>query len=94
MGQFIGTPEYMSPEQADLVTGDIDDIDTCSDVYLLGVLLYELLIGAVPFDDEEPVTITAKLADMGESALEVADRRRTGPAGLRRLGTGDLNWLL
>src|SRR5216684_6964037 len=46
-GQIVGTPEYASPEQADTMTGDIDE---SSDVYSLGVLLYELLIGAVPFD--------------------------------------------
>jgi serine/threonine protein kinase len=44
-GQFVGTPEYISPEQADVVT---NDVDTSSDVYSLGVLLYELLVGAVP----------------------------------------------
>ncbi|SPE28920.1 putative Calcium/calmodulin-dependent protein kinase [Candidatus Sulfopaludibacter sp. SbA3] len=46
-GQFVGTPEYISPEQADVVT---NDVDTSSDVYSLGVLLYELLVGAVPND--------------------------------------------
>ena len=46
-GQLVGTPEYASPEQADTTTGDVDE---SSDVYSLGVLLYELLIGAVPFD--------------------------------------------
>jgi serine/threonine protein kinase len=46
-GQMVGTPEYASPEQAEVVTGNVDET---SDVYSLGVLLYELLIGAVPFD--------------------------------------------
>jgi serine/threonine protein kinase len=49
-GQIVGTPEYASPEQADTMTGDVDET---SDVYSLGVLWYELLIGAVPFDTGE-----------------------------------------
>jgi eukaryotic-like serine/threonine-protein kinase len=50
IGQFIGTPEYMSPEQAEM-TGV--DIDTRSDVYTLGVMLYELVAGVLPFDGEK-----------------------------------------
>ena len=107
-GQFVGTPEYISPEQADLVS---NDVDTSSDVYSLGVVLYELLVGAVPFGgawlrkagmaellriirEEEAPSLPAKLTGMGGTATKVAERRRTDPMSLRRQLAGDLNWIV
>jgi serine/threonine protein kinase len=104
-GQIVGTPESASPEQADTMTGDIDE---SSDVYSLGVLLYELLIGAVPFDtatlrsaglaemlriirEEEAPSLSRKLTSMGAAVTDIAARRQTDPVSLRRLVDGDLN---
>jgi serine/threonine protein kinase len=108
MGNFVGTPEYMSPEQADLNTSDID---TTTDVYSLGVLLYELLVGAPPFEgrwlrhagmtellriirEEEAPTPSAKLTTLGDKASEVARHRRSDLATLRRELVGDVNWIV
>jgi len=104
-GQMVGTPEYASPEQADVTTGDVDE---SSDVYSLGVILYELLVGAVPYDaagmrqaglaemlriirEEEAPSLSRKLTSMGAEAADIAARRQTDLATLRRLLDGDLN---
>jgi serine/threonine protein kinase/tetratricopeptide (TPR) repeat protein len=104
-GHIVGTPEYASPEQADTMTGEIDET---SDVYSLGVLLYELLIGAVPFDtatlrnaglaemlriirEEEAPSLSRRLTSMGAAANDIATRRQTDAVSLRRLVDGDLN---
>lgn len=107
--QLVGTPEYMSPEQATFCE---TDVDTRSDIYALGVLLYELLVGTPPFDadafrtcgydeicriirESQPPTPSRRLSTIDNATMaDISKHRYAEPAALRKLLRGDLDCIV
>jgi tetratricopeptide (TPR) repeat protein len=107
LGVMMGTPEYMSPEQADPRE---QNIDTRTDVYSLGVILYELLVGALPFEpkalraagmqgilrvirEQEPAKPSTRIRSMGNISSVTAENRKEEPRSFARHLRGELDWI-
>jgi len=107
LGMLVGTPEYMSPEQAEMSGLDVD---TRADIYSLGIMLYELLVGALPFDpatlrragldairrqirEVDPPRPSTRFSTLGDGTAAAARNRRTEPNRLMSQLKGDLDWI-
>jgi serine/threonine protein kinase len=105
LGVMIGTPEYMSPEQADQRE---QNIDTRTDVYSLGVIFYQLLVGVLPFEakalraagleailrvirEQEPPKPSTRIRSMGPASADSAEKRKEEPRSFARHLRGELD---